>query len=77
MMSQLQSSKQFSTLPLMLQTVCNMHNRSHRKRRHQSFDDDDDDDGQLEEKSERLVRHEHFFKNVLKDNEAKFMQVRI
>jgi len=52
-----------------------MHNRSRRKRRHQSFDDDDDDDGRLEEKSERLVRLEHFFENMLKDNEAKFMQV--
>ena len=59
----------------MLQTVCNMHNRSHHKRHHQSFDDDNDD-GRLEEKSERSVRLEHFFENVLKDNEAKFMQAK-
>jgi len=77
MMSPLQSLKQINTLTLMVQTVCNMHNRSHRKRRHQSFDDDDGDDGRLEEGLERGVRHEHFSESVLKDTEAKFMQVRI
>lgn len=58
-----------------------MHNRSHCKRHQQSFDDDDDDDDdndcQLQEELERLVRLEHFFENALKDNRAKFMQVRI
>jgi len=42
-----------------------MPNRSHRRRRHQSF----------EEELERSVRLEHFFENLLKDSEAKFMKV--